>query len=138
MDKDDYNREMGRILSDIETYAPLRSNTTLGYKRELKKMVDSGFRNISSWYHWLLVMYCLPKVHKSLVDLTRRPIISGIDSITARAGKYLDHYLQPLVMGSPSFFKEIKHVINTLREVKWKRISADNRGCCLLVHCFFT
>lgn len=62
----------------------------------------------------------LPKVHKTLVNPPGRPIISGIDSITSRVGKYIDFYLQPLVMGTPSFLKDTKHVLNTLSEVEWK------------------
>lgn len=32
----------------------------------------------------------------------------------------MDHYLQPLVMGTPSFLKDTKHVINILDTVEWK------------------
>lgn len=64
-------------------------------------------------------MYILAKIHKTLVNPPGGPI-SGIDSITARVGKYIDHYLQPLVVGTPSFFKDTKHVINLLGEIEWK------------------
>lgn len=38
-----------------------------------------------------------------------------------RSYKYIDYYLQTLVMGIPSFVKDTKQVINTLREIQWKQ-----------------
>lgn len=68
----------------------------------------------------LPVVYILPKVHKTLVNPPGRPIISGIDSVTSRVGKHIDHYLQPLVVGTPCFLKDTKHVINLLSDIEWK------------------
>lgn len=44
------------------------------------------------------VIYYLPMVHKDRLHTPGRPIVSGIDSITSRVGRYIDHFLQPLVV----------------------------------------
>lgn len=130
LDKDSYNNEMQRILSDADTYLPLQSDPTLSFKRELKGLIDKGYNmgilNKKEREHLiplaprLPVMYILPKIHKTLVNPPGRPIISGIDSITSRVGKYIDFYLQPLVMGTPAFLKDTKHVLNILGSIEWK------------------
>lgn len=68
------------------------------------------------------VMYYLPKVHKDPLKPPGRPIISGIGSITSRAGRYIDNYLQPLVVNTPSYLKDTTQVINILDEIEWKEM----------------
>lgn len=60
------------------------------------------------------VMYFLPKIHKCLSKPPGRPIISGIDSVTARIGKYVDNFLQPLVTATPAYLRDTTRVINLL------------------------
>lgn len=43
------------------------------------------------------IIYYIPKVHKNPIKPPGRPIVSGIDSLTSRVGKYVDHFLQPAV-----------------------------------------
>lgn len=130
LDKEMYSNEMLRILSDSDTYSPVPSDPTSGFKQSLKTLIekgsDMGILNkkekefLVPLVPPLPVMYILPKIHKTLVNPPGRFIISGIDSITSRVGKYIDQYLQLLVMGTPSFLKDTKHVINLLSEVEWK------------------
>lgn len=68
----------------------------------------------------LPIIYSLLKIHKTLTNPPGWPIISIIDSITSRVGKYIDFYLQPLVMDTPSFIKDTKHVINILNDIDWQ------------------
>ena len=63
------------------------------------------------------VIYYLPKIHKDPVHPPGRPIISGIDSISSRAGKYIDGFLQPLVRALPAFIRDSKHVINIMNNI---------------------
>lgn len=108
LDKGSYMQEMTRILSDTNTYTQLLMDPTIKFKRELKDLVEKGFDmgilNKKEKEHLvplaprLPVIYSLPKVHKTLFNPPGRPIISGIDSITSRISKYIDFYLQPLVV----------------------------------------
>lgn len=56
-------------------------------------------------------MYYLPKNTKMLTIPPGRPIVSGINSITARIGKYIDFYLQPIVKKVPSYLKDTNDTI---------------------------
>lgn len=77
---------------------------TFKFKQELKKKLiekgfDMGILNKEESEHLvplaprLPTIYSLPKIHKTLVNPPGIPIISGIDSVTLRVGKYIDHYL---------------------------------------------
>lgn len=48
------------------------------------------------------------------------PIISGLDSITSRIGKYIDGFLQPLVSGTPSYIKDSAQVIRRFESLEWR------------------
>lgn len=65
----------------------------------------------------ILTIYYLPKVHKDPIHPPNHPIISGIDSVTARIGGYIVFYLQPIVKKVPSFLKDTKDVIKLLSEI---------------------
>lgn len=87
----------------------LASNPTAKFKRELKSLIDEGFRQeiVNKKEKAYLVpsvpvMYYLQKIHKNLSKPPGRPIISGIDSVTARIGRYVDEFLQPLGIQSKS------------------------------------
>lgn len=43
IDKKDYLTEMHRILGDVDTYTPLRSDPKVRYKKELEVLVQKGF-----------------------------------------------------------------------------------------------
>lgn len=55
------------------------------------------------------IIYYLPNVHKSLNNPRGRHIVSGINSITSRIGKYVDVFLQPLV-NTPAFLKDTMQI----------------------------
>lgn len=107
LDKTHYTDELSRLTSDRFTYAPLPSNPTVKFRKELSALMDCGFQQgilnkkekayLIPVMPRVPVMYYLPKIHKNPTKPPDRPIISGIDSVTARIGKYIDGFLQPLV-----------------------------------------
>ena len=127
LDRADYLREMHNIVDDANTYSILPSDPKNRYKRELEKLVERGvFQGILSIKEKLFLipraprtptMYYLPKLHKDPVCPPGRPIVSGIDSITSRVGRYIDFYLQPLVKKIPSYVRDSKHIMNILSDV---------------------
>lgn len=135
LNKTDYLDEMNRLLSDNETYTSLASNPTTRYKKELLSLVDRAFQSgivnkkekayLVPSAPSIPVIYYLPKVDKSLTKPPGRPIISGIDSVTARIGRYVDQFLQPLVMATPSHLKDTSQVIKILADFEWRE------GCLL-------
>lgn len=65
-------------------------------------------------------MYYLSKIHKSTTRPPGRPIISGIDSISSRIGRYIDFFLQPLVCQAPSYLKDTGDTIRRLASVEYQ------------------
>lgn len=44
LDRNAYNIEMERLLSDSDTYQPLGSNPTSKYKKELAVIIERGYQ----------------------------------------------------------------------------------------------
>lgn len=65
-------------------------------------------------------MYYLPKVHKNATQPPGRPIVSGIDSVTSRVGRYIDFHLQPLVQSVPSYLKDTGDTIRRLESIDYQ------------------
>lgn len=123
-DKVDYLKEMHKIVDDTSTYTLLPNDPKNKFKRNLEVLVERGvFEGILSLKEKLFLIpkaprtptiYYLPKLHKDPVCPSGRPVVSGIDSITSRVGRYIDFYLQPLVQKIPSYVKDTRHIINIL------------------------
>lgn len=106
LDKEEYTREMNRILEDRMTYGLLPIDPTLGFKRTLIELVNEGSalgildkketEFLIPLAPRIPIFYYLPKVHKNPVNPPGRPIVNGIDSVTSRMGRYIDFHLQPL------------------------------------------
>lgn len=123
-DRPDYVTEMYRILSDQDTYRELPSNPTTLFKKELDKLILKSFNqhilNQKEMDYLVpiaprtLIMYHLPKIHKDSSHPPGCPIISGIDSVTSRIGRYVDFYLQPIVKCTTSCLKTLLCPVHTV------------------------
>ena len=119
---------MNRLLEDRTTYAILPNDPTTKYKKLLVDIVKEGssLQILNKKELDFLVplaprvpiIYYLPKVHKNPTNPPGRPIVSGIDSVTSRIGKYIDHYLQPLVKLVPSYLKDTGDTIRLLEKIR--------------------
>lgn len=118
---------MNRLLEDRTTYSPLPGDPTIKYKKALTEIVNEGLSlNIlnKKEHDWIPlapgipIIYHLPKVHKDPVNPPGHPIVSGIDSVTSRIGKYID-YLQPLVKLIPSYLKYTGETIRLLETIPY-------------------
>lgn len=58
------------------------------------------------------IIYTIPKIHKNNTQPSGRPIINGIQSISARLGEFVDNYLQPLVPNMLAYLRDTKHNSN--------------------------
>lgn len=107
LDRSDYYTEMSRILNDLDTYRPLPKDPTLVFKKILVELINKGFQSgifdknerdyLVPLAPRIPILYYLPKIHKNAAQPPGRPIVSGIDSVTSRIGRYIDFHLQPLV-----------------------------------------
>lgn len=46
-----------------------------------------------------------------------RPIVNGINSVSARLGQYIDYFLKPLVTTTTEYLKNTKHVIQIMETI---------------------
>lgn len=142
MTKQYYKIEMERQLGDSETYHKLIGNPLLEYKSSLEWVINKGRKgDILSIkgakylnpiaYHTPFI-YFLPKVHKSITDPPRRPIINGIKAVCLRLGQYIDTFLQLLVVKTKAYIRNTKHVIQcpgSLAELDKCILATADEGC---------
>ena len=98
--KTQYQMEINRQLQDKDTYTKLLSNPTNQYKKELEKLIHLGIKKEilnKKESQYLIpetcripIIYTVPKIHKDKINPPGRPIVNGIESLTARMGEYLD------------------------------------------------
>ncbi|XP_053556255.1 death domain-containing protein 1 [Bombina bombina] len=68
-----------------------------------------------------LVLYVLPKVHKTLTKPPGRPIVSARDSLCSNVAIFIDHHLQPVVKESYSFILDSSSLIRKL--LSWETLN---------------
>ena len=51
-------------------------------------------------------IYLLPKIHKTLFDVSGPPVTSNCGTPTEKVSEFLDHHLQPVMKGSRSYIKD--------------------------------
>ena len=104
-------------------------------KKELEELLNTA--KDQNWiskkeYDFLLCQhprfasyYMLPKVHKNLQNPPGRPIISGNESITEPASKYVDYFIKPFVAKLPSYIQDSTQVLKKIAQIQ-------NIGSCIM------
>ena len=69
-------------------------------------------------------MYLLPKIHKSLVNIPGRPVMSNCGTPTEKASEFLDHHLQLMMKSGMSYIKDTNDVFSKLKNLKKVRDNA--------------
>lgn len=104
--KERNREELNRQLQDISTYVKILGNHMLQYKKALEKNSTSRNQKKNIFDEkeakYLIpetcripVIYTFPKIHKNKENPPERPIVNGIDSLTARIGQYIDNFIEP-------------------------------------------
>lgn len=128
LNKSDDLAELNRLVNDVETYEILRGNPTNKFKAKLIRLVKNAqaedivtkkeARYLVPDAPRVPAIYQLPKVHKNPSTPSGRPIVSGVDSLFARIGEYLDQFLQPLAQSCPAYLKDSRNLIELLQQVE--------------------
>lgn len=121
-----YIEEALRQLQNCEYYQRLQSNPIEGIKNELTDILshakEEGWISKNECEFLFCknprnpTFYMLPKIHKNLESPPGRPIISGNESITEPASKFVDSFIKPFVGKLPSFIQDTTHVLNTIKK----------------------
>lgn len=125
--REQYITEAKRQLDNSEYYQPLPSNPIDQIKRGLGQILLQAKTEdwITQKEHDFLLsnspripcFYMLPKIHKDLSNPPGRPIISGNESVTEPASKYVDFYIKSHVLDLPSFIQDSTSVLNKIKEI---------------------
>ena len=109
---EDYLTEVDRQLKDNETYesssfkdADLvklveKTNSIFQSLRKRKLITEEELKYFTYKYKKATnfgKMYLLPKIHKVLLNVSGRPVISNCGTPTEKASEFLDHHLQPIM-----------------------------------------
>ena len=142
MQKGDYEVLINRHLNDITTYIKCNKseeneilNQIVGLSNSFSDCFIAGEKLfISDENFRSSVFYVLPKIHKcdtilneiknnqgavltlsaTPPDLTSRPIVSNVNSVTSGLSKLLDRILRPLLNVVPSYIKDNYHFLEYL------------------------
>ena len=63
-------------------------------------------------------MYLLPKIHKRIVNVPGRPVISNCGTLTERTSEFLDHHLQPIMNSVTSYIKDTNNFLSKLKKLQ--------------------
>ena len=61
--------------------------------------------------------YLLPKIHKRLISVRGRPVVSNCGTPTERISEFVDFYLQPIVKTLPHVIKDTTEFLYKLKEL---------------------
>ena len=127
MNTRDYIFEANRQLADTSFYAGLDHDPTEPLTQEINPFITKMFSSSEigkRCFHYLLNthtrpgrFYLLPKIHKNVLPLPGRPIISAIGSPTEKISEFIDHFLQPFLADMPSFVKDTGHFLYILSKL---------------------
>ena len=62
-------------------------------------------------------LYLLPRIHKRLSNVPRRPVISNCGTPTKKVLKYLDHHFQPVMEEGKSYIKDTSDFLDKLKDL---------------------
>ena len=128
LNKSDYVNECYRQLLDEKTYTKLASNPSGQFKTTVNASLQDFFHAgdltkkefdfLNNQHPITPVFYTLPKIHKNLEKPPGRPIVSGIDSLTAPLSSFVDFFIRPINEQLPSFVKDTGHMISIVESLE--------------------
>ncbi|XP_078541845.1 uncharacterized protein LOC144827386 [Lissotriton helveticus] len=128
-DVQQYKEEIYSQLRDGVSYTVSRTNPTRDIRKQIQDITgrgkDAGF--LSTKEHEFLnvaqprtpTIYTLPKIHKSMTKPPGRPIVSGCGSLLEPLCKYIDTFLKPLAVVTPTYVRDTMQIINQVDNVKF-------------------
>uniref|UniRef100_A0A1I8HME7 Bromo domain-containing protein n=1 Tax=Macrostomum lignano TaxID=282301 RepID=A0A1I8HME7_9PLAT len=134
LDRQDYVRECLRQLDDPAFYRPLNEPINRFTAQRIRAVFQSLLdRRLIDKRQFTAFcpkeefrtrrFYILPKIHKPaeswpLGDIPPgRPIVSDVDSESYASGRFIDSFLQPIVIQLPSFIRDTDHFQAAIRDI---------------------
>lgn len=138
--KEQYHENMNILLQDENTYHKLLGNSMFKCRKALEQIVHLGLKReilnkkeakyLIPEFCRTPIIYSVPKIHKDGNNPPLRPIVNGIDFLTARMGEYINHYLQLGVKGTQAYLRDTKEMLQILEDIPvtetlWIMATAD-------------
>ena len=125
---DQYKAMCIKILCNRDWYTPISTSTIIKFETEFYALVDGAFSqgavNHDVWefirtkYPKIPTFYCLPKIHKDLINPPGRPIVSGSGALTENLSIFVDLHLKPFVTHLSSYIKDTIHLLNKVEHLR--------------------
>ena len=137
-DRNLYQQEADRQLSDTNFYEKLDRDFTMDYNKTIGEVVKEAITkgelpasavNLIVENPRTSTFYMLPKIHKP--GNPGRPIVSACNCPTELIATYLDGITTPLVQSLPSYVKDTNHILG----IAWNDQLCFHYGCEIFVHC---
>ena len=129
-DKKDYLEEANTQLSDVTTYNKVQFNSN-----KLKELSDRSNDFFRVMYSKNLIskrvleyflfpfknsakvatLYLLPKIHKRLMAIPGRPVISNCGAATENISEFLDYHLKPIMQASSTYLRDSSDFLQKIR-----------------------
>ena len=61
--------------------------------------------------------YLLPKIHKRLIDVPGRPVISNCGTPTERISEFVDYHINPIVKSLPTVLRDTSDFLRKLENL---------------------
>ncbi|CAB4014607.1 Hypothetical predicted protein [Paramuricea clavata] len=124
---DEYRKEAYRQLKDDDVYEkfldnPINKVVALideklhNYARE-GKITQANLKYLKGENLNLGRFYLLPKIHKSLVDVPGRPVVSNCGTPTERISEFVDYHINPIVKVLPTVLSDTSDFLRRLDEL---------------------
>ena len=131
-DSGEYLLEAEKQLGDRPVYKDISFNENL--PTDLVESSNQIFRSLKRkgsitdkqlkyfLYHYknatnLGKLYLLPKIHKRLSNVPRRPVISNCGTPSERAPEFLDHHLKPVMQNGKSCIRDSSDFISKIKDL---------------------
>lgn len=127
MDTSLYLQEIMRQLDDRSVYEPLPGNPKFRLSRLIEQfteealmagIIDKSLKEYLNVDHPTTpVIYCLPKIHKSLVSPPGRPIVAGSGSIFNPLAIFFNKILRRHVITTKSYIKDTPDFLRKIHDI---------------------
>ena len=127
LDKAEYVTQVESMLSDKNTYSPLKKDPTRNIKRKLttilaklqkaNKLTEAQYKHLNPTAEVTPRMYCTPKIHKNTVPAPLRRIVDCTGAVTYQTSKFLVTIIRPLQGKTPQHCKNSTQLAHDLASV---------------------
>ena len=124
---EDYRKEAYRHLKDEKVYEkvldnPLNKTIALidgklqNYARE-GKITQANLKYLKGKSLNLGRFYLLPKIHKSLVEVPGKPVVSNCGTSTERITEFVDYHINPILKVLPAVLRDTSDLLRRLERL---------------------